>query len=149
LVFLIFSYSIIYTLLASFLTSTFGGTIGKLLTGIKVVRGDGQNLSFRRALFRNYIGYMVSGLLFGLGFLWMIFDKERRAWHDQIADTFVIVRNKWLVISGMAFFAIIVFVELVLINLSIVNFKSNSTIYTTIVGEIQANFQTGSVLQTK
>ena len=55
-------YNIITVCINSFLISQFGGTVGKLLTGTRIVNLNGQTLSFWRAFFRNQMGYMVSGV---------------------------------------------------------------------------------------
>jgi uncharacterized RDD family membrane protein YckC len=65
-----------------------GQTVGKALTGIKVVRTDGYPLGFGKAILR-YIGYLISSLLLSLGFLWIGFDARRQGWHDKIAGTLV------------------------------------------------------------
>ena len=144
LIFLIFAYPVVYAVFISFLVSAFGGTFGKLLTGTKIVRADGTKLSFKRAFFRNYIGYMVSGLLLGLGFWWILIDKERRVWHDQIADTYVVVRNKWLVVLGAILLVVFIFAGYMLISASILNFKSNQGVYLTIVSEITTDLKPNS-----
>jgi uncharacterized RDD family membrane protein YckC len=76
-----------------------GQTPGKKMMKIKVVRRDGSPVSFGRALWR-VIAYLVipSGLTLLCGgipvgtllFLWPFFDKENRAFHDLLADTWVI-----------------------------------------------------------
>ena len=65
-------------------------SIGMKLTGIKVVRQDGNLMSYVRAALRGAFGYWVSGLIFGLGYLWAAFDSEKEAWHDKIFDTWVV-----------------------------------------------------------
>jgi uncharacterized RDD family membrane protein YckC len=67
-----------------------GQSIGMKVTGIKVVRRDGNVVSFLRAALRGTVGYWVSGLLFGLGYIWAAFDSEKEAWHDKIFDTSVV-----------------------------------------------------------
>lgn len=76
-----------------------GQTPGKRMMKIKVVRRDGSPVSFVRALWR-VIAYLLipSGLTLLCGgipigtllFLWPFFDKENRAFHDLLADTWVI-----------------------------------------------------------
>lgn len=84
-------WSLIWAFLNAFLTSKVGGTIGKMAVGTKVVNSEGKMISFYQALFRNYIGYMVSGTIAFLGFIRILIDKkDRRAWHDLIADTYVV-----------------------------------------------------------
>ena len=66
-----------------------GATVGQSLLGMRVVRPDGSKLNTTGAILR-YIGYLISGLLLSLGFLWIIFDAKRQGWHDKIARTIVI-----------------------------------------------------------
>jgi len=67
-----------------------GQSIGMKLTGIKVVRQDGNLMSYVRAALRGTFGYWVSGLVFGLGYIWAAFDSEKETWHDKIFDTWVV-----------------------------------------------------------
>jgi len=66
-----------------------GQTPGKYLIGIKIVAMDGSKLKLRHVVLR-YAGYYLSGLALGSGFLWILVDDQRRAWHDRIANTCVI-----------------------------------------------------------
>lgn len=67
-----------------------GQSIGMKITGIKVVRQDGNLMSYVRAALRGTFGYWVSGLIFGLGYFWAAFDSDKEGWHDKIFDTWVI-----------------------------------------------------------
>ena len=67
-----------------------GQSIGMKLLHIKVVKSDGSLPSFASAGLRGTIGYWISGLIFGLGYIWAAFDKEKQAWHDKIFGTFVV-----------------------------------------------------------
>ncbi len=97
-------------------TSKFGGGIGKLVSGIKVVYEDGKLLTFWQSAFRLFVGYFVSGLLFGLGFFWIIKDQEKQGWHDKISGTRVLYsdRNKRLI--GTVFLTVIIIINAYLIN---------------------------------
>lgn len=66
-----------------------GQTLGKMIFGLRVVRTDGQTLSFFRAFLRA-VSYVVSALPLCLGFLWAGITAKKRAWHDWIADTMVV-----------------------------------------------------------
>ena len=125
----------------SFFISQFGGTVGKLLTGTRIVNPNGQNLSFWRAFFRNQMGYMVSGAFLWLGFLWIFFDKEVRAWHDMIVDSYVVIVSKQTYILGVFCLIIITSLNILLINFSISNFKDNSTVYTELIEEVTNTFK--------
>ncbi len=66
-----------------------GATPGKQVLGLKIVRTDRRQLGWGRAIVR-YIGYWISAIVFFLGFLWVLVDGRRQAWHDKMADTFVV-----------------------------------------------------------
>ncbi len=72
-----------------------GMTLGKKLLGVKVVEKlTGNSPGFWRMLLRETIGKFVSGLVFGLGYFWAIWDKDGQAWHDKIAGTVVVKEQK-------------------------------------------------------
>jgi uncharacterized RDD family membrane protein YckC len=39
---------------------------------------------------RESFGKTLSGIFFGLGYLWALWDRDSQAWHDKIAGTLVI-----------------------------------------------------------
>lgn len=63
-----------------------GQTIGKRVLNIRVARPDGSPVDLAVAAARSGMR-LVSGLAFGLGFLWAAWDPEKRTWHDSVADT--------------------------------------------------------------
>lgn len=65
-----------------------GQTPGKLLIGLRIVRANGKPLTLRYALLR-YVGYWLSAIPLGLGFLWVLVDDRRQGWHDKLAGTCV------------------------------------------------------------
>jgi uncharacterized RDD family membrane protein YckC len=69
-----------------------GTTVGKWATGLRIERQSGEPLGFGHATLRHTLGYLVSLLTFGIGFLLAAFDAEGRALHDRIAGT-VVVRD--------------------------------------------------------
>jgi uncharacterized RDD family membrane protein YckC len=72
------------------LTAWRGRTLGKWATGLRIVRRDGQPVSVGRSLLRHLVGYPLSMLTLGLGFLIAAFNSNGRALHDVIAGTVVI-----------------------------------------------------------
>lgn len=66
-----------------------GQSFGKRFVGLRVIRADGQPMNYQTALIRLLV-YLVSMLLAGLGFLWMLWDENQRGLHDKIAKTLVI-----------------------------------------------------------
>ncbi len=66
-----------------------GQTIGKMVTGVRVVGDDGQRVDVAGAVLRT-AGCVVSILTLGLGYLPAFFSGDRRAVQDRIAGTRVI-----------------------------------------------------------
>lgn len=87
---LLILYSSIFVLLyhAIFLVLA-GSTPGKALLGLRVVGLDGKPVNFSRAFLR-IMGYIPSSLPLFAGFLWIVIDNRRQAWHDKFARTCVI-----------------------------------------------------------
>ncbi|MEK7724839.1 MAG: RDD family protein [Acidobacteriota bacterium] len=77
---------------------TFAGqSLGKMLTGLRVVKADGGIPSFKNLLFRHFIGYPITILTGGLGFLFSILNNKGRALHDYIAGTEVIYGQRRII----------------------------------------------------
>jgi uncharacterized RDD family membrane protein YckC len=72
-----------------FLFSTTGQTVGKAIMGLRVVTTDGKRMGVKRSFIRT-LCYTLSLMPLGLGFLWVLGEDRRRAWHDKIAHTYVL-----------------------------------------------------------
>ena len=81
-----------YTVVVVLFVGLFGQSPGKALSGIKIVRSNGMDISFGRAILRETIGKLIASLplIVPLGFLWVWFDGKNQGWHDKLADTKVI-----------------------------------------------------------
>ena len=66
-----------------------GTTIGGIVFSLKVVRVDGRPIDCATANVRA-LGCFLSLAVVGLGFLWIVFDDGKQAWHDKIAGTVVV-----------------------------------------------------------
>lgn len=66
-----------------------GLTVGKWATGLRIRRQNGMEIGMGRAFLRHFVGYPVSFLTLGLGFLAAAFNARGRGLHDLIADTMV------------------------------------------------------------
>ena len=75
-----------------FFEGIWGGTIGKLLLGIRVRRKDGGKINFGISFIR-FLGKIVSTIPFVLGFVLALFDKKHQALHDKIANTLVLKKG--------------------------------------------------------
>ena len=90
-------FSLLYTLavvVATVLYFTYfvgasGQTPGKMLLGLRVIQASGEPMTPGIAFLR-WVGYLISGLVFCLGFLWVAFDGRKQGWHDKIAATIVV-----------------------------------------------------------
>jgi uncharacterized RDD family membrane protein YckC len=67
-----------------------GQSIGKMLTGIRIVKKDGTPPTFVQLLIRHTIGYFLTALTFGLGFLFSALNQKGRALQDLVSGTVVI-----------------------------------------------------------
>jgi uncharacterized RDD family membrane protein YckC len=65
-----------------------GKTIGKWLFGLRVVGAENRAVIYRQAFLRWLAAVGFAPI--ALGFLWVIWSREKRAWHDIIAQTWVI-----------------------------------------------------------
>ena len=77
----------------TYFLGTIGQTPGKMLFGLKVIQKTGEPMTLGIAFLR-WVGYIISGLVFNLGFIWIAFDSKKRGWHDMIAATCVIRINR-------------------------------------------------------
>jgi len=67
-----------------------GQTIGKMLTGLRIVTMDGRSVSFGSALLRHTLGYLLTALTLGLGFFIAVLNRNGRSLHDYVAGTTVV-----------------------------------------------------------
>src|ERR671935_198559 len=74
-----------------FFWSTYGGgqTLGMRVLKLKVVKTDGTMLDLVGAFIR-YVGFVISAIALGIGFIWAAFDANKQGWHDKIAGTYVV-----------------------------------------------------------
>lgn len=76
------------------MTKYFGQTVGKMVTGIRVIRRNGGPLDWKTILFREWIGRYFSKTLVVL-YLIVGFTPKKEALHDYIADTLVIHEERY------------------------------------------------------
>ncbi len=70
-----------------------GATPGKMLCRLEIRAAGHGRLRPGQAVLR-LLAYLPSFFLFGLGFLWIAFDKDKQGWHDKIAGTVVVRRQR-------------------------------------------------------
>lgn len=69
-------------------------TPGKMLIGAKIIDFEsGNKLDYWQLIIR-YLGYFVSTIAIGLGFIWVAVDDAKRGWHDILAGSVVIATER-------------------------------------------------------
>jgi uncharacterized RDD family membrane protein YckC len=63
-----------------------GQTLGLRTWRLKLVRDDGGPITWAIAL-KRFASAWLSLLCLGLGFLWMLYDRDRLTWHDRLSGT--------------------------------------------------------------
>jgi uncharacterized RDD family membrane protein YckC len=67
-----------------------GQTFGRKIAGVKVIGKDsGQPLGAGKAFLRVLVAGLVSGNCI-LGYLWMLWDRDKQTWHDKIVSSVVV-----------------------------------------------------------
>jgi uncharacterized RDD family membrane protein YckC len=67
-----------------------GLTLGKWAAGLRIERTDGSSVGIGRAFLRHFVGYPLSFLILGIGFLMATLTSRARGLHDIIAGTLVV-----------------------------------------------------------
>jgi uncharacterized RDD family membrane protein YckC len=76
-----------------------GFTVGKWAAGLRILRQNGSEIGIGRALLRHFVGYPLSFVTLGLGFLVIAFTSRGRGLHDLIAGTIVVREGPVMVVS--------------------------------------------------
>lgn len=67
-----------------------GQTWGRKAAGIKIVTEDGSPPGWGKAIGRTAFKHFISGSICYLGYLWMLWDRNKQTLHDKVAGTYVI-----------------------------------------------------------
>ena len=78
--------SLAYT---TYFLGAYSATPGKMACGLKVIRPDGEKISYARACGR-FFAEILSYIILFIGYIIAAFDDEKRALHDRICDTRVV-----------------------------------------------------------
>lgn len=65
-------------------------TLGMRSWGISIISESNTSLNWKQASLR-YFASLLSLALFGLGFLWALFDKKKLALHDRLSKTKLVI----------------------------------------------------------
>ncbi len=88
----------LYLLLVSFVFYSWfwtrsGQTLGLLSWKLRVVSQDGENISWKQAATRFSVAIFSWGIC-GLGFFWILFNKDRLTWHDMASNSHLVWKEK-------------------------------------------------------
>ncbi|WP_404363419.1 RDD family protein [Marinobacter sp.] len=78
----------LYLFFGYFWTRT-GQTLGMQVWRIRVENANGTSITWVQALLRYMMGWLSWAPL-GLGYLWMIWDSEKRTWTDRFSESRVV-----------------------------------------------------------
>ena len=81
-------FTLLYTQYFSLFTMMGGATPGMMLAGLRLVSFDGAAPEPRQ-LIRRSAGYLLSGGIAFMGFLWSYWDEDHLSWHDHISQTYI------------------------------------------------------------
>ena len=70
-----------------------GQTLGMQVWKIKTINDRGEILTFAECVVRFFFA-TFSFAVMGLGFVWILFDPDRLAWHDRASGTRVVFLGK-------------------------------------------------------
>ncbi len=71
-----------------------GQTVGMKAWKFKLITNDGNNVNFYKSLLRLFIAF-ISIALFGLGILYIFFNKDNLSLYDKLSNTLLVkVKNK-------------------------------------------------------
>jgi uncharacterized RDD family membrane protein YckC len=94
---LAFAYRLVIAGLVVLFFGTFwtrrGQTLGMASWRLRVEREDGSLLTWSDTV-KRLAAALLSWLPLGLGYLWILFDREGRAWHDRLTRTRVVLLPK-------------------------------------------------------
>ena len=90
LVFQIFLFEIIPLLFFARFWTRGGQTLGMRAWRLKLVRMDGGEVTWNDAV-KRHLAAILSFLVFGLGFIWILVDKQNLAWHDRLSRTRLLI----------------------------------------------------------
>lgn len=72
-----------------------GQTVGKRQMNIRVVSFDtGGSIGYGRAALR-WACEILSAIPCGLGFWWMLWDKQKQTWHDKLSGSVVVPTSSY------------------------------------------------------
>ena len=70
-----------------------GQTLGMRAWRLKLLQANGQAMDWRHSLIRVAAAH-VSLVALGLGYLWMLLDRQKLTWHDRWSETRLVILER-------------------------------------------------------
>ena len=70
-----------------------GQTLGMRSWRIRVVDNQGEAIGWHQAV-KRYVMAFLSWVVLGLGFVWILFDRDGHSWHDRLSGTYLVLTEK-------------------------------------------------------
>jgi class 3 adenylate cyclase len=80
------AFAVLWLVYSTFFLILWSATPGKKILKLKVAAMDGRALDWKAAFVRTLFTFVSASALF-LGYLWALWERDRRTWHDLIAGT--------------------------------------------------------------
>lgn len=93
-----------------FFLSSYSSTPGKMLFGLAVVDEKSQKQIQPKVATIRTLSYLASGLFLGAGFIIIAFKKNKQGWHDRIARTLVVKKEKKLLLPILLAIVSLIFI---------------------------------------
>lgn len=66
-----------------------GQTLGMQVWHLRIQNEDSTSISWLQALLR-FMMAIISFICIGAGYIWMLIDKDKKAWHDRFSESVVV-----------------------------------------------------------
>lgn len=67
-----------------------GQTVGMRIWRFHLVCSDGSQIRWPQSVTR-FVGAVFSFAIFGAGYLWILFNRQRKSWHDIVSGTCLVM----------------------------------------------------------
>lgn len=85
-------FGLVFLLYQLLFLTLWGTTPGGRVNSLKIAACDGTPLSWKHNVPRALMS-VVSAYVVGLGYVWALWDKDRKGWHDKVSGTMVVDRS--------------------------------------------------------
>jgi len=118
LTFIIFC--LFFLVYSAFFESIFKATLGKFIAGIYVSNKDFKRISVWRSIWRYFMKLFLS-IPLGLGFFFMLLNKQKKALYDKVSGTQVLCsRSNFLLKNAFRFICFFILISALVLSISII-----------------------------